>query len=113
MIRAIIICAAVIAIEFFARQVGAATRQLSCTGVAIEPTRFALTSLTARLTLGNAHSVGVDLARGSINARIVSNNKIQLRFTTKNLVGEYFHYSGDLFLIHRSGHLDRLICSAS
>jgi hypothetical protein len=43
--------------------------------------------------------------------RITSNNKIQLKFVTKDYVGEYFHYTGDLFLIYKSGPLARLICS--
>jgi hypothetical protein len=42
---------------------------------------------------------------------ITSNNKIQLKFTTKEFVGEYFHYTGDLFLIYKSGPLARLNCS--
>jgi hypothetical protein len=43
--------------------------------------------------------------------RITSNNKIQLKFETKEFVGEYFHYTGDLFLIYPSGRLARLSCS--
>ena len=43
--------------------------------------------------------------------RITSNNTIQLKFATKDFVGEYFHYTGDLFLIYKSGQLARLTCS--
>jgi hypothetical protein len=43
--------------------------------------------------------------------RITSNNKTQLKFETKEFVGEYFHYTGDLFLIYPSGRLARLSCS--
>ena len=43
--------------------------------------------------------------------RITSNNKIQLKFATKEYVGEYFHYTGDLFLMYKSGPLARLVCS--
>jgi hypothetical protein len=43
--------------------------------------------------------------------RITSNNKIQLKFVTKEFVGEYFHYTGDLFLIYKAGPLARLNCS--
>ena len=43
--------------------------------------------------------------------RITSNNKIQLKFATKEFIGEYFHYTGDLFLIYNSGQLARLNCS--
>ena len=42
--------------------------------------------------------------------RVTSNSKIQLKFVTKEFVGEYFHYSGDLFLIYRSGKLARMNC---
>jgi hypothetical protein len=42
--------------------------------------------------------------------RITSNNAIQLKFATKEFVGEYFHYTGDLFLIYNSGPLARLNC---
>jgi hypothetical protein len=43
--------------------------------------------------------------------RITTNNKIQFKFATKEFVGEYFHYTGDLFLIYTSGKLARLNCS--
>ena len=43
--------------------------------------------------------------------RITGNNKIQLRFATKDFRGEYFHYTGDLFLIYKSGQLARLNCT--
>ncbi|MGY3117456.1 hypothetical protein ACVWXQ_001391 [Bradyrhizobium sp. S3.14.4] len=54
------------------------------------------------LTIGNGKSVA---------PHITSNNKIQLKFVTKEFVGEYFHYRGDLFLIYNSGPLARLSCS--
>ena len=34
----------------------------------------------------------------------------QLKFKTKDFEAEYFHYTGDLFFIYKSGHLMRLIC---
>jgi hypothetical protein len=43
-------------------------------------------------------------------ARTIRDNKIQLKFETKEFVGEYFHYTGDLFLIYPSGQLARLNC---
>ena len=42
--------------------------------------------------------------------RVVSDNRIQLKFRTKDFEGEYFHYTGDLFFIYKSGHLMRLMC---
>jgi hypothetical protein len=52
----------------------------------------------------------LDLGNGVVNARRVSNNKVQLRFRTKDFEGEYFHYTGDLFFISKSGHLMKLMC---
>jgi hypothetical protein len=50
------------------------------------------------------------IAPGDIAATVESNNNIQLKFQTDGFVGEYFHYTGDLFLIYKSGHLARLTC---
>jgi hypothetical protein len=52
----------------------------------------------------------LDLGKGMVNARKVSDNKIQLKFRTKDFEGEYFHYTGDLFFIYKSGHLMKLTC---
>lgn len=87
--------------------------QLTCSGDMIEPAGLARTpkSLSATLTPANkATKVSVDLGQGSLNAPIVSNNAIQLKFRTKDFTGEYFHYVGDMFLIYKSGHLARLSC---
>ena len=54
--------------------------------------------------------VSIDLGKGAVNALVLSNNRIQLKFRTKDFVGEYFYYDRDLFLIYRSGHLARLTC---
>ena len=45
-----------------------------------------------------------------VNARRLSDNKIQLKFRTKEFEGEYFHYTGDLFFIYKTGHLMKLMC---
>jgi len=86
-------------------------RQFSCTGSVIEPAGLAASPKTAKLTLGPAQNVGVDLGQGNSNVRVLSNGKIQLKFQTKDFTGEFFHYTGDLFLIYRSGHLARLTCT--
>jgi hypothetical protein len=52
----------------------------------------------------------LDLGQGAVNARKVSDNKIQLKFRTKDFDGEYFNYTGALFLIYKSGHLMKLMC---
>jgi hypothetical protein len=79
--------------------------QLGCNGQMIEPIAKAASPRTIQLTI-SADKVGVDNAA----AQIESNNTIQLKFKTAEFVGEYFHYTGDLFLIYRSGHLARLTC---
>jgi hypothetical protein len=85
-------------------------RQLTCSGTMIEPSGMSPSPETAVVTLGPAQKVGLDLGNGMVNARRLSDNKIQLRFRTKDFEGEYFHYTGDLFLIYRSGHLMKLMC---
>jgi hypothetical protein len=58
----------------------------------------------------SAGSFRRDLSKGVVNARRLSDNKIQLKFRTKEFEGEYFHYTGDLFLIYKTGHLMKLMC---
>jgi hypothetical protein len=89
----------------------AESRQLSCTGSMIEPRAYAASPKSVKLTLGPAQNVGLDLGQGSSNVRVLSNNKIQLKFEAKDFTGEFFHYTGDLFLIYTSGHLARLTCT--
>ena len=54
-----------------------------------------------------AFSVHRGLALADVGA---CDNKIQLKFRTKDFEGEYFHYTGDLFFIYKSGHLMKLTC---
>jgi len=85
-------------------------RQLTCSGMMIEPSAMSQSPETVILTLGPAQKVALDLGQGVVNARKVSDNKIQLKFRTKDFEGEYFHYTGDLFFIYKSGHLMKLTC---
>jgi hypothetical protein len=85
-------------------------RQLTCSGTMIEPSAMSPSPETVVLTLGPAQKVTLDLGKGMVNARKVSDNKIQLKFRTKDFEGEYFHYTGDLFFIYKSGHLMKLTC---
>ena len=85
-------------------------RQLTCSGTMIEPSAMSQSPETVILTLGPAQKVTLDLGQGVVNARRVSDNKIQLKFRTKDFEGEYFHYTGDLFFIYKSGHLMKLTC---
>ena len=84
--------------------------QLTCNGTMIEPNAMSQSPETVTLTLGPAQKVTLDLGQGVVNARKVSDNKIQLKFRTKDFEGEYFHYTGDLFFIYKSGHLMKLRC---
>ena len=85
-------------------------RQLTCSGTMIEPSAMSPSPETVVLTIGPAQKVTLDLGKGVMNARRVSDNKIQLKFRTKDFEGEYFHYTGDLFFIYKSGHLMKLMC---
>ena len=85
-------------------------RQFTCSGTMIEPNAMSPSPETVVLTLGPAQKVTLDLGKGVMNAHRVSDNKIQLKFRTKGFEGEYFHYTGDLFFIYKSGHLMKLMC---
>jgi hypothetical protein len=86
-------------------------QELSCTGKVINrPPALSGTDSTLKLTLGPAKQVALDLGNGHIKASRVSDNAIQLKFRTKDFEGEYFHYTGDLFLIYKSGKLARMTC---
>jgi hypothetical protein len=63
------------------------------------------------VTFGEWNKLSMKIGEGAVLApRMISDNKIQLKFATKEFVGEYFHYTGDLFLIYPSGRLARLNC---
>jgi len=87
-----------------------ASRQFSCSGNMIE-IGLAPSPKSGRLILTPTNKVLLDLGQGEVKARVMSDNKIQLKFSTKKFVGEFFHYTGDLFLIYKSGHLARLTCT--
>ena len=66
------------------------------------------------VSLGSNRKMSLKIGDGkSLAANVTSNNKLQLKFKTGQFVGEYFHYSGDLFLIYNSGQLARLTCVRS
>ena len=90
-----------------------ASRQFSCSGNLIAPTALIPSPKRMRLILSPAHKLSIDLGQGDGKAHVVSNNNIQLKFRTKAFVGEFFHYTGDLFLIYKTGHLARLACTPS
>jgi hypothetical protein len=65
------------------------------------------------VTLGDGNKLSIKTGDGKIlTPRISSDNKFQARFETDEFVGEYFHYTGQLFLMYpNSGQLARLTCS--
>jgi hypothetical protein len=92
---------------------GAAERQYSCKGQLIRDASPGVqpTPIDLNVTLGERNKLSIKTGEGVVLApRTVSDNKIQLKFETKEFVGEYFHYTGDLFLIYPSGKLARLNC---
>ena len=63
-------------------------RQFTCSGTMIEPSAMSPSPETVVLTLGPAQKVTLDLGKGVMNARRVSDNKIRLKFRTKDFEGE-------------------------
>ena len=88
------------------------TKRLTCEGTMIEPAGMSQSPETVKLALGPARKVSLDLGKGAMKVSVVTDNKIQLKFRTKDFEAEYFHYTGDLFFIYKSGHLMRLICKS-
>jgi len=93
----------------------AAEQQFSCKGQVVqEKTDPAIQPkpIDLSVTLGEKSKMSIKTNDNkTLTPRITSNNKVQLKFATREFVGEYFHYTGDLFLIYRSGQLARLNCS--
>lgn len=54
--------------------------------------------------------IGGPGAATPVKARTIASNAIQLKFETNQFTGEYFNFTGDLFLIHKDGRLTRLTC---
>jgi hypothetical protein len=116
MVRAIGMAAGgLVLLTLLAEPAGAAEKQFSCKGQVIrgetDPAAQQKT-LDLNVTLGDENTLSMKTGDGKTLApRVTSNNKLQLKFETKEFVGEYFHYTGELFLIYPSGELARLNCS--
>ena len=89
----------------------AAEQQFICKGQMIEPTGEQTAPIDLKLNLGGPGKTTIELGGGKLNVSVTSDNKIQLKFHTKQYVGEFFHYTNDLFLIYHSGHLAKLTCT--
>jgi len=81
MIRTNIMASVVVGFTAFAADAADEALELACSGFMIEPTAVSRSPRT------------------------------ELKFETKDFIGEYFHYTGDLFFIYHSGHLARLHCT--
>jgi hypothetical protein len=63
-------------------------------------------------TLGDNGKMSIKIGDGkTTDARVTSNNDFKFQFEGDEFTGEYFHYSGDLFIMYKSGPLARLQCS--
>jgi hypothetical protein len=100
-----------------ATYVSARTGELSlvCTGNSYKRGDPFPTAETFSLRIGGTKPVviGGPGSAQPLKARIIANNDIQLKFTTGKFTGEYFHLTGDLFLIHNDGRLTKLMCRPS
>jgi hypothetical protein len=104
----------VILLAMTAGPCGAAERQYSCKGQLIRDASPDVQPkpIDLNVTLSERNKLSMKTGDGAVLAsRTISDNKIQLKFATKEFVGEYFHYTGDLFLIYPSGQLARLNCA--
>src|ERR1700688_1480808 len=59
-----------------------ASRQFSCSGNMIEPTSLAQSPKSARLIVSPTNKILLDLGQGDLKGRVMSDNKIQLKFST-------------------------------
>jgi hypothetical protein len=93
----------------------AAEQQFACKGQVVQGETMpgvAPKPIDMNFTLGERGKLALKLGDGkALSPRVTGNNKIQLKFATKEFIGEYFHYTGDLFLIYPSGLLGKLQCS--
>ena len=82
----------------------------------IEPAGLARAPISLGVVFSPADhvsKVSVNFGQKTVNAPVISSNQIQLKFRTKDFVGEYFYYNRDMFLIYKSGHLARLASTPS
>lgn len=86
------------------------SKRLACNGALIEPSGLNPASKSLEMIIGSAKTVSLNLGQGVVDASVLSDNVVQLKFETKDFTGEFFHYTNDLFLIYDSNHLARLTC---
>jgi hypothetical protein len=82
---------------------------LNCEGSLIEPTESTRSSMSATLTLGSPPSINI--GDSALETSPLSDNKIKLKFVTKDFTGEYFHYTHHLFLIYKDRQFANMTCA--
>jgi hypothetical protein len=94
---------------------GAVDLNLACTGNSYNQDGPFPTPVTFTLKIQETKPVviGGPGSEKPVKAHTVANNAIQMKFTTAKFTGEYFYFTGDLFLIHADGRLTRLVCKPS
>jgi hypothetical protein len=55
-------------------------------------------------------AIGLPGSDKPAKGKILASNAIQLKFSADGMTGEYFNFSGDLFLVHKDGRFTRLVC---
>jgi hypothetical protein len=109
MLKTLLLMVALLLLALTPSAFAAQSTTFSCEGSLFDPDGSSHSSINATLTTGSPWSI--DIGKGPVQASSISNNRIQFKFATKDSTGEYFYYTRDLFLIYKSGHLARLMCS--
>ncbi len=94
----------------------AADQKFSCSGQMMQqmsnPGLQQKSQIDLSATLGDDGKMSIKMGDGKTSdARVTSNNQFKFQFESDDFTGEYFHYSGDLFIMYKSGPLARLQCS--
>jgi len=118
MIQATRLAVGFIFLVTFVEICGAAEQQFSCKGQVIQempkPSGQPPSPIDLNVSIGSNRKMSLKIGDGKpLAANVTSDNKLQLKFKSGQFVGEYFYYSGDLFLIYNSGQLARLNCTRS
>jgi cyclic lactone autoinducer peptide len=95
------------AVMMVAAYAAQAPQQFSCSGNMHQPP----SPKSGRLIVNPTNKISLDLGQGDLKVSLLSDNKIQLKFSTKEFTGEFFHYTGELFLIYKSGDFAKLTCT--
>ena len=115
MIQAIALAASgLFLLTTFGGSVIAAEQQLSCKGQMVESTGEQTAPIDLTLNLGGPGKTTIEMGGNkNLNVRVTTDNPILLRFKTNQFVGELYLFTGELFLIFKSGKLGKLNCSYS